>query len=448
MQHGQRPAWRMLAAAVLVLAIQAAPRAHDIPDEIVLQTYVKPEPGQLKVLLRVPLIAVTDANLPKDGTGFLALPYIDPALREAANQISNGIVLLENEDRLTGYEMMNARISLPSDKSFNTYDGALARVRGPKIPDATQVYYNQGFLDLELNFPIRSQESDFALRVLFGRGLANRTATYINFIRPDGGIREFRLHDDTSLVRLDPHTHQAAWGFLTAGFYRFLDGLDPLLFVLVLAIPYRQARDLVRPILAFALAHSITLALSASGMAPAGSWFPAAVGVLIALSIVYVAIENAIGASLRRRWIVAFVFGLAHGFGFAIQFRDVLQFAGAHQVAALISFNVGLELGTIVILSIAMPALTLLFTHVVTERAGTIVLSAIIAHTGWHWMMDRLALLRVADWPLLDVTVMLGIVRWLLAITVIGGALWFVAGLLKKKPREPELAEKSIVDSR
>src|SRR6185436_9453304 len=114
------------------------------------------------------------------------------------------------------------------------------------------------------------------------------------------------------------------------------------------------------------------------------------------------AIENAVGANLRRRWIVAFAFGLVHGFGFALAFGDLLQFAGAHTLAALLSFNLGLELGQIIILSIAMPALTLLFTQVFAERAGIIVLSAIVAHSAWHWMMDRLPLLRVADWPALD----------------------------------------------
>ena len=76
----------------------------------------------------------------------------------------------------------------------------------------TQVYYNQGFLDLELHFPIQSEASPFSMRVLFGRGLANRTATYINFIRPDGGVRAFRIHDDTPLVRLDPNTHSGGMG--------------------------------------------------------------------------------------------------------------------------------------------------------------------------------------------------------------------------------------------
>ena len=141
---------RCVLALLLALTLQGILVAHDIPDEIVVQSYVRPQQNQLQVLLRIPLLAVADANLPKDGTGYLAMPYIDAALREAANQISNGIVFLEGDERLTGYEMANARISLPSDRSFDTYDGAIARVRGAKLPDATQVYYNQGFLDLEL----------------------------------------------------------------------------------------------------------------------------------------------------------------------------------------------------------------------------------------------------------------------------------------------------------
>jgi HupE / UreJ protein len=449
MKIGKRSV-RTMTAALLALTLQAALGAHDIPDEIVLQSYVKPQQDRLQVLLRIPLIAVADANLPKDGTGYLAMRYLDPALREAANQISNGIVFLEGDERLANYEMMNARISLPSDRSFNSYQGALNRVRGARLPDTTQVYYNQGFLDLELSFPIRSQDSRFSMRVLFGRGMANRTATYINFIRPDGAVREFRMHDDTSLVRLDPQAHEAAWVFLTAGFYRFLDGLDHLLFVVALAIPYRRTRDLVAPVGAFAAAHSITLTLAVLGAASVETWFVQTIGALMALSIVYVAIENGIGASLRHRWIVALLFGLVHGFGFSIALRDTLQFAGSHPIAALVSYNIGLELGTLIILAIAMPALNLLFAQVVSERAGIIVSSVLIGHAGWHGMTERFAIARLTSWPLLDVNLLLTIVRWLLAITVIGGALWFVAGLVRKKPpvAQAEIPEKSIVDSR
>jgi hypothetical protein len=452
-----RSVLRIVAVALVALMLQAALGAHDIPDEIVLQTYLKPEPERLQVLLRVPLIAVTDANLPKDGLGYLAMPYLDPALQEAANQISAGIMFFEGSERLSNYTLTNARISLSSDRSFTSYAGAAARVRGPKLPDDTQVYYNQGFLDLELSFPIRSQDSKFSMRVLFGRGLANRTATYITFIRPDGAVREFRLHDSTSLVRLDPQVHEAAWVFLTAGFYRFLDGLDHLLFVIALAVPYRRARDLVQPFVAFALAHSIALGMAALGMAPVDPWFTSAIGALLGLSIVYVAIENGVGPStalgagaLRHRWIVALVFGLAHGFGFAIALRETLQFAGSHPIAALAAYNIGLELGTIIILAIAVPAFNLLFALTARERAVVIVSSVLIGHMGWHWMTERFAIAQMSSWPPLDVNLLLVLVRWLLALTVIGGGVWFIAGLLRKKPAVPEseIPEKSIVDSR
>jgi hypothetical protein len=452
--------FRVAAALLLALTVQPVVDAHDIPDEIAVQSYVRPQQNQLQVLLRIPLLAVADANLPKDGTGYLALQYIDPALREAANQISNGIVFLEGDERLTRYDIAGARISLPSDRSFDSYEGATAGVRGAKLPDTTKVYYNQGFLDLELHFPIRSQNSAFSMRVLFGRGLANRTATYINFIRPDGEVRAFRIHDDTPLVRLDPKAHQAAAVFLQAGFYRFLDGLDHLLFVVVLALPFRRARDLIKPFAAFAVAHSLTLTLAAFGLATIDSWFAPTIGALIALSLVYVSIENGVGTGFpytpgehpsrslfRHRSIVALVFGFFHGLGFAIALQDSLQFAGSHPIAALLAYNVGLELGTLIILAIALPAANLIFSSIISERAGIIVSSVLIGHAGWHWMTERLAIAQLSSWPVLDLNLLLTVVRWLLALTVVGGALWFLAGLVRKKPADAdELPEKSIVD--
>lgn len=452
-------------ALLVALMLQGALGAHDIPDEIVLQSYVRPQQNELQVLLRIPLLAIADANLPKDGTGYLAMPYLDPALREAANQLSNGILFLEGGERLTRYELANARISLPSDRSFDSYDAALERVRGAKLPDTTQVYYNQGFLDLEMRFPIRSQDSAFSMSVLFGRGLANRTATYINFIRPDGAVRTFRIHDDTPLVHLDPKAHQAAWVFLKAGFYRFLDGLDHLLFVVVLALPFRRARDLVKPIAAFAIGHSITLTVAAFGLARVDTWFAPTIGALIALSLVYVSIENGVGSGfvpagetpsrprfgyLRHRWVVALIFGLVHGFGFAVALQETLQFAGSHPIAALVAYNVGLELGTLIILAIALPAANLVFSNVIAERAGIIVSSVLIGHAGWHWMTERLAIAQLSSWPLMDLDLLLTVVRWLLAMTVIGGVVWFLSGLLRKKPSvaDSDLPEKSIVDSR
>ena len=73
------------------------------------------------------------------------------------------------------------------------------------------------------------------------------------------------------------------------------------------------------------------------------------------------AVENIIGHRPRRRWAVAFGFGLAHGFGFSFVLAETLQFAGSHLVASLLAFNVGVEIGQLVIVVIAMPLLGWIF---------------------------------------------------------------------------------------
>ena len=90
---------------------------------------------------------------------------------------------------------------------------------------------------------------------------------------------------------------------------------------------------------------------------------------------------------------ITFGFGLVHGFGFSFALRETLQFAGSHLLTSLLSFNVGVELGQLLVLALLVPALELLFRFVVAERIGTIILSALVAHTGWHWMIERGAVL-------------------------------------------------------
>src|SRR5206468_7236894 len=134
---------------------------------------------------------------------------------------------------------------------------------------------------------------------------------------------------------------------------------------------------------------SITLIASAYNLAPDALWFPPLIETLIAVSIVYMALENIVSPQLKRRWLITFAFGLVHGFGFSFALRQTLQFAGSHLLTSLLSFNVGVELGQLLVLGFLIPVLSVLFRFVVAERIGTIILSALIAHTGWHWMIDR-----------------------------------------------------------
>ena len=107
------------------------------------------------------------------------------------------------------------------------------------------------------------------------------------------------------------------------------------------------------------MGHSVTLIGTAFGLAPGAKWFPPFIEMAIAVSIVYMAVENIIGPNLQQRWIIAGLFGLVHGFGFADVLGEQLQFAGSNLLTALFGFNVGIEIGQLIALSIFIPCLAL-----------------------------------------------------------------------------------------
>ena len=199
-------------------------------------------------------------------------------------------------------------------------------------------------------------------------------------------------------------------------------------------IPLRRLRPLVAIVTAFTIAHSLTLAASALGWVPDGLWFPPLVETLIAASIVFMALENILGTGLGRRWIVAFVFGLVHGFGFAFALRDSLQFAGDHLALALLAFNLGVELGQVAVLVIMVPALSLLIRRLPT-RPAVIVLSALIAHTAWHWLAERWAQLSRFSVPMPDAAALPELLRWLAAAIAVAFVLHTLDGWLRRRRR-------------
>ncbi|MBT5872767.1 MAG: hypothetical protein HOH43_05060, partial [Candidatus Latescibacteria bacterium] len=205
-----------------------------------------------------------------------------------------------------------------------------------------------------------------------------------------------------------------------------LDGIDHLLFLLCLVIPFRQFRALVAIVTAFTIAHSVTLICSVLGLAPDALWFPPLVETLIAASIVYMAIENIVGSNLHRRWMITFCFGLIHGFGFSFALRETLQFGGTHLMTSLLAFNMGVEIGQLLALAALVPALHLLYRFVLKERIGTILLSALVAHTAWHWMTTRGANLGEYDFQFtLDGDLLVVLVGWFLVIAASGGLSWW-----------------------
>jgi hypothetical protein len=421
-----RPGVAVAFAAALVVGVPATPAmAHDIPASVTVLAFVKPEGRLLHVVMRVPLEAMRDVNFPLHGPGYLDLDGLNPLLHDAAQVwLANEMKLYENSALLPAPRISAARVSLPSDRSFESYAAAVAHTVDAPLPASTEIMWKQAMLDVALDYPISSDSSRFSIEPALAR-LGIRTNTVLRFVPANGAERAFEYLGDPGLVRLDPEWYQAARRFVALGFEHILDGIDHLLFIICLVIPFRKIRPLIGIITSFTVAHSITLIASAAGFAPSALWFPPLIEVLIALSIVYMALENIVGAKLERRWLIAFAFGLVHGFGFSFALRESMQFAGTHLAMSLVSFNVGVELGQLFVLAITIPALALLFKHVVAERIGTIILSAFVAHTAWHWMLERGAVLRAYRIQLPAFDAVAGL-RWLMLLLFIGGAAWVV----------------------
>ena len=277
-------------------------------------------------------------------------------------------------------------------------------MRGERLPATADVLPNQGYFDAYLEYRIASDQSAFAVDFHVSPGLRDKLKLDLRFVARSGAVLAYEIPTGSGPIDLDPRWHQAAASFVKSGFAHIADGLDHLLFLLCLVLPFRRLSwPLVGVITAFTVAHSITLIAAAYGVVPQGAWFSPLVEVLIAASIIYMALENVLRPNLRWRWLVTALFGLVHGFGFSFVLRNQLQFAGDQLLLSLLAFNVGIEAGQLVFILIAIPLLALLFKYVpLNERLLTGVISALVALIAGQWLVERWDALTTAEWPALQ----------------------------------------------
>jgi hypothetical protein len=431
--------WRRALAALAAASMFGA-AAHDIPADVRINAFVKPAGNRLELLIRVPLAAMIEAEFPTHGAGFIDISRANEALRNAARlYLIGSITITEDDVALPEPRIVAARVSLASDRSFTSYERARAHLEVPRLADNLDLYLNQQLLDVLLEYPIRSEHSDFAIHPRVDR-FGRTVSTALVFLPPGGAARAYELLGDPGLVRLDPRWHQAALRFVVAGFWHILEGADHLLFLCCLVFPFRRLRPLVIIVTAFTVGHSISLIASAFGFVPDALWFPPLVETLIAVTIVCMGLENIvqaatgkIGGAIARRWIIAFAFGIVHGFGFSFALRETLQFAGDHLLTALFGFNLGVEIGQLAVLLALVPMLGLLFRYVVPERLGIIILSALVVHTAWHWMLERGELLARFPLPTLDAALLASAMRGLIAMLILAAGVWIVNGWIARQ---------------
>ncbi|MDP2007918.1 MAG: HupE/UreJ family protein [Rubrivivax sp.] len=237
------------------------------------------------------------------------------------------------------------------------------------------------------------------------RGLLKLTAqgsTRTAVLGPQAARQRFDLGVEASAV-------QQALDYAREGVWHIWIGFDHILFLLALLLPAvglwmvrgGDARaphrwhpvsrfgaafwDVLRIVTAFTVAHSITLSLAALGLVSLPSRL---VESAIAASVVLAALNNLRPVFEGRRWIVAFVFGLVHGFGFATVLADLGLPQGALALA-LLGFNVGVELGQLAIVAVFLPVAYLLRRGVFYRRVVLQGGSALIALLAAVWFVER-----------------------------------------------------------
>jgi len=418
---------------VWLLLLPIKPAAQVIPNDATFHIFVKPANQKLHLLLRLPLRVMGDFDIPTVDPGFLDLPRIEPALRNIVRSgVLSQITIYEDNLPLSAPRILAARTSLPSDRSFRAYDRAVTHVLGPGLNPETLLYWQQSLLDVLIEYDIHSDNANFSLDANFA-GLALNVITNLKYLPQSGTTRSFEYEGYPGLVRLDPHWHQAAWYFIQFGFTHVFSTLNHWLFLICLVLPFSRVRPMILVTAAFALSHSITLFAAAYEVTPTGLWFPSFLQTAIAISIIYAAFENIIGANLAFRWPAAFAFGLVYGFGFNSVITPTLQFAGSYSSLSYLAFNFGLELGFLAALGSLILVLITIRKLPINERLGIIIASALIAHTGWHWMREHSAELIQYQFalPSLNVRSLEGLIKWLMLSLITSAAYWVMYRLVR-----------------
>ncbi len=381
------------------------------------------------MLVRVPLVLLSNLSLPKRGPGYLDLTNIDPKLKQAAAAIGR-LIELRADGTVLAPATREVRLSLLSDRSFVSYSSALAHLQAPPLPVGTDLFWNQGFFDTRFELPLRSPSPNLGIRINVAPEIGQRIKLRFEYLARGATARALEIPGDSGWIPLNPRWYEAAWLFVKAGFVDVFT-FDRFVFLLCLIAPFRRFRGLLTVVMVFTTLQALTLTAAAEGaLADVNiGWLPALSGTVLGAAGLLLAVGNLASPSLRRRWFIAAVVGAFGGLGLGRLLADAWQFAGPHTLVAVVSFNVGVLLGEVASVAIAFFALRLFFAYVLGPLLGVIVLSALLGHANWHWMIDgsidlarQLAPVPAADlWSTIVV-----LAPWLVPAMLVGIAAYFL----------------------
>ncbi len=295
---------------------------------------------------------------------------------------SGGEALRANIGRIRAYP---ARMQVP----FALLDEAEAALSGPVYPEEFDVtYVGDTIVDAELIYPTDGRVNRYTLRSILDPGLPGQddTANLILDHAVDPPLI-FRVRGlMTQPVEVSHSALEAAWTFVNEGMRHILEGLDHVLFVLCLVLGAATLGTLAWRVTGFTIGHSATLTLGFFGYVPQGAWFIPLVEIGIALSILYAAIVALASVGHRITTLVTALLGLLHGLGFSFVLNEILNLESPNLWQSLLAFNVGIEIGQLLIVVALWPILHFIATRLPTRIASirlAVALPCVLVATFW-----------------------------------------------------------------
>jgi hypothetical protein len=415
----------------LVLSAAAQPLMHDLPQDTVMHAFLRVQGGEAHLLVRVPLDLLHGISWPTNH-GEYAVNDSPAAVSQALDALGHAILIWQDGERLTP-TISSGQLAALGDLSFANPEAAAAHIAQP-VDAGLKIAVDLGYLDAHFVYPIRPAPAVFSIQSRVAEDLQELSKLIVQFL-PDGSNRggAMTISAQSGKVALNPDRRQAALGFVLVGMQDFLADADCLLFIVCLMIPFRRARDFAAPYAAFVLANIISLAGTAFGFAQDSVWFAALAASVSAVLIFFLALGNIFGAHLQRRRLWTGLFGFVLGFEFARLLAGRLQFAGGHSQIALWFFAFGIDLGALLALALIFAGLGLILRGARAGRIGIIVLSAIVAHTSWHWMIDRVEVLWRMPWPPMTMAGFYHLTQWIFAVLLAVGAYILAAQRIERR---------------
>ncbi|MBA2237687.1 MAG: HupE/UreJ family protein [Lysobacter sp.] len=336
-----------------------------------------------------------DVTVPNEGSA------LDIGLDIAVRDISLALPLDANGDELVTWgELLAIRPQLEDmvRGGLSIASSAGGCVLEPRLL-ATRNYDEGTYAHLSMIARCPSRNAlQVRYRLLFDVDPQHRVVTTV---RRNGAVATSIGRKGHSDIALSPGTASPVRGFLREGIHHILIGYDHLAFLISLLLTATLLRDRsgwrpqpgLRPVVlgvlglvtAFTAAHSVTLSLAALGWVTPSS---RAVEIAIAASVVLAALNNLRPVVTRRLWVVALVFGLIHGFGFAGALGE-LGLPDEDRLLSLVAFNLGVEVGQLAVVAIVLPLLFLVRRQPWYARWAMPAVSLAIAALGLWWLVAR-----------------------------------------------------------